>query len=229
MQELPAKHQKLVREFLVDLHQHNAAIRAGYTPEYANTILRNLKVSRAVQVGMALQTMPPSEVLARLTAQSRGDMSDFLRTDEEDVTLTWSLLSIPQTEDGALDIGGTMLSLAMQDNVQPTDRVLHTATVKRAASRLDLIEAGKRGKIGLIKKYTIDDKGKVSIELYDAQAALQLLGRHHKLFVDRTELTGKDGEPIEVADARSRLADILEKRAAAADPSGDPGAAGGTG
>jgi phage terminase small subunit len=38
----------------------------------------------------------------------------------------------------------------------------------------------------------------VTIELYDAQAALQLLGRHHKLFVDRTELTGKDGAPIEV-------------------------------
>lgn len=36
----------------------------------------------------------------------------------------------------------------------------------------------------------------VTIELYDAQAALALLGKHHKLFVDRTEHTGADGGPI---------------------------------
>jgi phage terminase small subunit len=64
----------------------------------------------------------------------------------------------------------------------------------------------------------------VTIELYDAQAALQLLGRHHKLFVDRTELTGKDGNPIEVNDARSRLSDLLTKRAAASHAERDPGA-----
>jgi len=62
----------------------------------------------------------------------------------------------------------------------------------------------------------------VTIELYDAQDALQLLGRHHKLFVDRTELTGKDGAPIEVSDARSRLSSLLEKRATAAAAERDP-------
>jgi phage terminase small subunit len=87
----------------------------------------------------------------------------------------------------------------------------------------------------LIKKASVtrrrqkDDKDQivtvetVTIELYDAQAALQLLGRHHKLFVDRTEVTGKDGAPIEVSDARSRLSNILEKRAAAAAAERDPG------
>jgi len=37
-----------------------------------------------------------------------------------------------------------------------------------------------------------------SIELYDAQSALELLGKHHKLFTDKHEITGKDGEPIPV-------------------------------
>jgi phage terminase small subunit len=36
----------------------------------------------------------------------------------------------------------------------------------------------------------------VAIELYDAQAALQLLGKHHKLFTDKVEHTGKDGQPL---------------------------------
>lgn len=44
-----------------------------------------------------------------------------------------------------------------------------------------------------IKDVTED---KVTIELYDAQAALALLGKHHRLFVDRTEITGEDGAAL---------------------------------
>jgi phage terminase small subunit len=227
--ELKDKERKLVIEYLRDLHQQNAAIRTGYTPEYASKILRNLKIRKAIDAGLALHAMPADEILARLSQQARGSMADFLRVDEEEITLTWSLLNIPTTEDGELDVGGAMLRLAMHDNVAPTDRVLHTATVKRSAARLDLMEAGMRGLLGLVKKYTIDEKGKIAIELYDAQAALQLLGRHHKLFTDRTELTGKDGGPIETSDARSKLLDLLTKRAAAADEAPDPDADRGSG
>lgn len=40
-------------------------------------------------------------------------------------------------------------------------------------------------------------------EIHDAQAALVHLGRFHKLFVDRHEVTGKDGVPLslEISDA----------------------------
>jgi hypothetical protein len=38
----------------------------------------------------------------------------------------------------------------------------------------------------------------VELELYDAQAALVHIGRHHKLFTDKSELTGKDGAPLVV-------------------------------
>ena len=37
-----------------------------------------------------------------------------------------------------------------------------------------------------------------SIELYDAQAALELLGKHHKLFTEKHEITGEGGKPIPV-------------------------------
>lgn len=36
----------------------------------------------------------------------------------------------------------------------------------------------------------------VTIELYDAQSALALLGKHHKLFTDKVEHTGADGQPL---------------------------------
>lgn len=37
----------------------------------------------------------------------------------------------------------------------------------------------------------------VEFELYDAQAALVQIGKHHKLFADRTEITGDGGGPIQ--------------------------------
>lgn len=38
-----------------------------------------------------------------------------------------------------------------------------------------------------------------TFRLTDKLKALELVGKHHKLFTDKTELTGKDGNPIEVA------------------------------
>lgn len=71
---------------------------------------------------------------------------------------------------------------------------------------LDLALARERKQLHLVHKLkqstTVDTEGrvtrKVELELYDAQAALVQLGRHHKLFVDRQEVTGADGGAIEV-------------------------------
>lgn len=153
--ELPPKQRKLVTEYLRDLHQRNAAIRAGYTPEYASTILRNLKIQTAIQAGMALMAMPKNEVLYRLTEQARSSLDDFL--------------------DDAGDI--------------------------------DLKKARDRGKLHLLKSRSVTKEGE-RIELYSAQEALQLLGKAHGLFVDRQEITGKDGAPIAVVSA----ADLAEAR-----------------
>lgn len=216
--ELPPKQRKFVAEYLVDLHQRNAAIRAGYSERTADVqasqILRKLKVRAAVDAGMALLAMPPAEILARLTEQGRGSMADFLRVDEEEITLSWSLINVPTTQEGESDLAGVMMQLASQENVQPTDRILQTATVKRATARLDLMEAARRGKLGLIKKYSIDDKGKISIDLYDAQAAQQLLGRHYGLFSDTSfnvDLSTLSSEQLDELAAGVPLAKVLRK------------------
>jgi phage terminase small subunit len=82
LDELPAKQRKFVVEYLRDLHQRNAATRAGYSEKTADVqasqILRKLKVQQAVQAGMALYAMPAAEVLYRLTEQARATMDDFL-------------------------------------------------------------------------------------------------------------------------------------------------------
>lgn len=84
---------------------------------------------------------------------------------------------------------------------------------------LDLKKADDAGKMHLLKKYirttstTRTDEGSeitddhISLELYDAQAALVDLGKHHKLFTERHEHSGPDGGPIVVEQATREQAE----------------------
>jgi phage terminase small subunit len=61
--------------------------------------------------------------------------------------------------------------------------------------RLNLAKAKKADKLHLIKKLKSGQWGP-EIELHDPQAALIQIGKHHKLFVDKVEHTGADGQPL---------------------------------
>lgn len=88
----------------------------------------------------------------------------------------------------------------------------------------DLAKARKAKKTGLIKKlktrrttYTANEIEHVVIEtefeLYDAQAALVNLGRGHKLFTDKSEVTA-DVELKDVSDTERRIVGKLDSLAA---------------
>lgn len=192
--KLTTKQRVFVEEYLTCWNASEAARRAGYAAPHniqGPRLLSNVSIQTEIQRRLAEKAMSANEVLARLAEHARGSMGDFLRVDEEEYTVSWSLISPPLDEDGTPDLGDLMVNLARQERVKPTDRILYTETVKRATARLDLLQA--RDKLHLIKKYSIDDKGKVTIELYDAQAALALIGKRHGLFVERQE-QGKPGD-----------------------------------
>lgn len=77
------------------------------------------------------------------------------------------------------------------------------------STRLALAEAKAQGKLGLLKKFKVYresgtskdgepwEKERQEIELHDPQSAAVHLGKYHKLFTDKTELTGKDGESLQ--------------------------------
>lgn len=72
---------------------------------------------------------------------------------------------------------------------------------------LDLEKAKQRGKLHLVKTYRVTRAG-LSIELYDAQAALVHLGRKHGLFVDKQEVTAHvEFSADDAAQAEQELAD----------------------
>lgn len=87
---------------------------------------------------------------------------------------------------------------------------------------LDLNTAEANGKLRLIKKLKVKTTRRmvadieevttdVDFELYDAQSALKELGRYHKIFTDKTEISGKDGgELIAIAVVEPGLIDLLK-------------------
>ena len=62
---------------------------------------------------------------------------------------------------------------------------------------IDLKKMKEAGKLHLIKKYSNTKNGTI-IELYDAQSALVQMGKQHGLFPNRQEVTGKDGDPLNI-------------------------------
>lgn len=88
-------------------------------------------------------------------------------------------------------------------------------TVQAITGRIDIDfrKAQEAGKLHLLKKFkrTVSKDGEVTLEfeLYDAQAALVHLGKHHRLFAERVEHSGPDGEAL--SDARDQLARALDR------------------
>lgn len=97
------------------------------------------------------------------------------------------------------------------------DEVLAKLSEQAAASidefldkdgNFDIKKARQRKKLHLIKKLTVTRRTtkvagrdvtieKVTFELHNSQAALELLGRHHKVFTDQIDITS-GGEPLQL-------------------------------
>lgn len=127
-----------------------------------------------------------------------------------------------------------LIDARMAELVMPADEVLFRLSEQASGSMADFMSLKGRGvgldlkkaaladKLHLVKKYSKTKQG-VSVELYDAHAAQALLGKYHGLFVDRQEITGKGGGPVEIADARNQLATILSRALEGRNASGAPG------
>lgn len=105
----------------------------------------------------------------------------------------------------------------MQAMIMPASEVLNRLGRHASASladvltedgEFDLKEAKRKGNDDLLKKLKVrtstrhykdgesEDTTTYEYEIHDPQAALVHLGRYHKLFTDKTEVTGKDGAPL---------------------------------
>jgi len=161
---LTNKQKRFIAEYLVDFNATQAAIRAGYSEKSAYSIgSENL---RKPEINNIIQEriMSANEVLARTTDIAKGDIASLM------------------------DITPNGFTFRLIDTNENGERVINpnTKLIKKIRQKVTTI---------LAKKEDGEDREiiETELELHDAQAALVTLGKHHKLFADRTEVTGKDG------------------------------------
>jgi phage terminase small subunit len=128
--------------------------------------LRNPKISAVVAERINEAAMSANEVMARLSAIARGDLQDV--TDE----------------DGRFDF-----EKARQAK---KTGLLKKLKRKTAAKKVDVSTDDEEAET--LETSIVHEE--VEFEMYSAHEALRDLGKFHKLFTDRTEITGKDGADL---------------------------------
>lgn len=164
---LSNKQKKFVEEYLKDYNATQAAIRSGYSEKTAYSIgSENLKKPEIVEA-LQKEMMSADEVLSRMTDIARGDVADLM-----DVTTAGFSIELMKKDEN-----GTLV-------VNPKTRLIKKIKQK-VTTYLAKSESGEDREVV-----------ETEIELYNAQEALTTLGKYHKLFADRTELSGLDGGEI---------------------------------
>lgn len=184
---LTPKQQVFVDRYLVHFNATRAALEAGYSPKSAYSTgwenLRKPEIAKVVSERLSETAMGPEEVLMRLGDQARGSMRDFVTFDDNGNV-------------------GFDLERAAQDGKLNLAKKLKTKT-RQWSEMAYSIESGE------IEPRPVTETT-VEFELYDAQAALVQIGKHHKLFVDKVEME-HSGSVGFTADERAEAAKELEK------------------
>jgi phage terminase small subunit len=82
---------------------------------------------------------------------------------------------------------------------------------------LDLTSQAAQAALGTLKEVTFGEDGSIKLKLHDKLAALVHLGKAHGVFVDRQELSGPDGKPIE-HEVKARIVAYLPSNDRERDP-----------
>jgi phage terminase small subunit len=200
---LTDKRRAFALEYVKDWNKTQAAIRAGFSSKTAysqgSRLLKNVEVQAEIKRLLEENAMSAEEVLARLAEQARSDMGMFYKLVEE-----WTFYPLPTH-----DILDAEEVTDDSDPENPVKRVSYL--IRRVAIDTDKLVDPQYSH--LLHKVSDTNAG-LKIELYDKQAALNLLGRHHALFTDRTDLTS-GGEKLETDDGIRQ--DILSQLSRIAD------------
>lgn len=171
---LTQKQRHFVQEYLVDLNATQAAIRAGYSERTAHVqgprLLGNVRVQVAIQ--------------------------EALKKREQRTEITQDRVLTELAKIGFADIRDYLeyktekTVVAYGDDGEP---IIDYRQI------IDVIDS-KNVDTSVIQEVSISKDGTFKFKLYDKQKALNDIGRHLGMFVDKTEVSGPDGGPIQWVD-----------------------------
>lgn len=210
---LTLKEARFVERFLVHGNATAAAIEAGYSERTAEQIAYQLqqrpRVARALARGRGQLAeaagIDAVEVLEEVAALAFSDVMDYVEVVDE-----------RQQSEGKAPPGFAREGLEAKPSTKVT-------TVRRLQLR-DLRQTDTRA----IQELRILPTGEVRLKLHPKAEALDKLCKHLGIYApERHEHSGPGGGPIEVSDAKARLAERLSRLAARPDPGGAGGSDGG--
>jgi hypothetical protein len=214
---LTPKQQRFVDEYLIDLNATQAAIRAGYSERNAGKIgpelLGKTRITAAIEGAMqareARTEITQDMVLQRLWQIATADANDLVQYRRNCCRHCWGIDHFYQWTEAEFE--AAKIEAAKKNNAEPTceggfgfDRLkaanpecpeckgegkgsMHVQDTRNLKGGARLMYAGvKLGKDGL------------EVKMHDQMAALEKVARHLGMFKDRTELTGKDGAPLQL-------------------------------
>lgn len=180
--ELTAKQQRFVDEYLVDLNATQAAIRAGYSEKTARS------------TGSENLTKP--NIQAAIT-EGRRKQSKRTEITADRVLAELALLGFANMED----------YIRIDNDGDPYINLSELTREQAAAISEVAVDDYTEG-----RGKNARDVRKVRIKFHDKKGALVEIGKHLGMFVERHELTGKDGGPIEHEDLSGMTNEQLLER-----------------
>ena len=179
---LTRKQQIFVMEYLNCWNASEAARRAGYSEKTANSIgqenLTKPDIAAEIERLIAERGVKPPEVLDRLGGHARANIGDFFKE-----SFRWSRWPLPTDE----------IIEEREENDPATGKTFKVYKCRRLVFDVEKMRDPQYAY--LIRKFS-DTKNGLSIELYDAQAALEKLGK--ALGVLRDNVTVNSEGSIEI-------------------------------
>lgn len=164
---LTDKEEAFCSEYVISWNATRAAIDAGYSKKMAYSIgYENTKkphIKARIEELMKEKVMTRDEVLARLAAQARASHYPFIRIDDD--------------------------GFVYFDFSDP-EAIKHLHLIKKIKTKRNRqIVGGNKKK----EEVEVWEGEWLEVELHDPQRALELIGKHHSLFIDRDD----KGNPIQ--------------------------------
>jgi phage terminase small subunit len=185
---LSKKQRIFIDEYLKCWNATQAALNANYSAKSAHTIgwenLQKLAIKEEIERRLEESAMSADEVLQRLADIARGNITDLMSVAPSGYTI--ELMNIDENDNR---------------EVKPEAKL-----IKKIKQRVTTIISNRKDG---------DDREIVEteLELYNAQEALNTLGKHYKLFTKNIDLTsgGKPLKTIDLKDLTDEEIEFIEK------------------